>query len=77
VKTPERRNPEAPLDMSAKLWPEVACRMERWRGAAAKAKSARIGHKRRSAWPRGAEIDSKKSWAPPETFMGVKPRPRS
>jgi hypothetical protein len=61
--------------MSAKLWPEVACRMERWRGAAPNAEIARIGHIRRSACPRGIRIGSKKSWALPGTFMGVKPRP--
>jgi hypothetical protein len=41
----------------------------------AKGQSTRIGHRRRSAWPRGIEIDSKKSWAPPGTFMGVRPHP--
>jgi hypothetical protein len=34
-----------------------------------------FGHRRRSAWPRGIGIDSKKSWAPPGTFMGVRPHP--
>jgi hypothetical protein len=37
--------------------------------------NARIGHKRRLARPRGIKIDSKKSWAPPETFIGVRPHP--
>jgi hypothetical protein len=32
VETPERKNPEAPLDMSPKSWPEVTCRTKRWRG---------------------------------------------
>jgi hypothetical protein len=40
-----------------------------------KAESARIGHIMRSTWPRGIEIDSKKSWALPGTFMGIRPRP--
>jgi hypothetical protein len=35
--------------------------------------NARIGHRRRFAWPRGIGFDSKKSWAPPGTFMGVRP----
>jgi hypothetical protein len=56
-------------------WPEAACRMERWRGAMPKVKSTCIGHLRRSSWPRGIEIDSKKSWAPTITFMGVRPHP--
>jgi len=34
-----------------------------------------IGHGRRSAEPRGARIDSKKSWALPGTFMGIRPHP--
>jgi hypothetical protein len=37
--------------------------------------SARIGHRRIFAWPRGIEFDSKKLWAPPRTFMGVRPHP--
>ena len=40
-----------------------------------KAESICIGHIRRSAWPRDIGIDSKKSWALPGTFMGVRPRP--
>jgi hypothetical protein len=39
VETPEKRNPKAPLDMSPRSWPEVACRMERWRGVVPKAKA--------------------------------------
>jgi hypothetical protein len=34
-----------------------------------------FGHRRRSAWPRGIKIDSKKLWEPPGTFMGVRPHP--
>jgi hypothetical protein len=46
--------------------------MDRWRGVVPKAESTCIGHKRRFAWPQGIEIDLKKSWAPPGTFMGVR-----
>jgi hypothetical protein len=40
-----------------------------------KDKSARIGHRGIYGWPRGAEIDLRKSWAPPRTFMGARTHP--
>jgi hypothetical protein len=49
--------------------------MDQCRGDAPKDESAHIGHRRRSAWPRGIDIDSKNSWAFLRTFMGTRPCP--
>jgi hypothetical protein len=41
----------------------------------AKDQRARVGHRERFAWPRGARIDSKELWALPGTFMDVRFHP--